>query len=573
MKWSKKIIKNWPFLSIMLIGIIALAIQMLQVVMYADDYSVGIYSTQSISDIANYWVNHYLGWGGGYTAVLVIALIAMGPLVWKTAFIAMVAVFVALTTKMICHKSENKKWIVASILWLLVFTLSIWVSREVLYWLDGGMAYLFSMFQVFILFYFLFTRMVQGVNKKYDKIFIPIIAFFAGWSSAQSGCISALLPIAFIIWKKFFNKDGKEKVKINKLYYVVSALSIVGFAIFYFAPGNSARMDTFELYSGMNIFEKLLYRSGDVINLLAFNYGTDFSVMPLFFYMTSGILAFITLRKFNKKDHGIMNQINIGCALYSLGMIILCVIGRIEIGVPTEIARRAFTYVNLYDAIQTNTFSVIQLLPYVAAILLFLTTTINAFYVSKREKNPFVFFVVLFGLLSQAIMVMSPYSPLRTTFYTTAFMWMALAKIIATSKGEDMDISPIFMLVIMAWNFYLGLFSIIIYYVIKTLAQKEYFNIKDYSVLFVTMTLAVYALPNYAKTVGSYYLNKKVDSENISRIIDCQTACKEGDVLYLVKPRNELYGFTGLSGIDWVEEAVKDYYKLPKTVDLKYEGE
>ncbi len=567
---KKYIFANWQFLSIMAIGIIALSIQMSQVVLYADDYSLGIYSSRPLSEIIQYEINHYLSWGGGYTALLVILLIAAGSFVWKTALVALLAAFVVLSTKIICRNTTKNKWIVASILWLFIFSLSIWVSREVFYWLDGSMAYLFSMFQAFLLFYLLFTRMVCGKNKKYDTVILPLAAFFAGWSSAQSGCISVLIAIGFIIWKRFI---AKKQVKIKKIEWATLALCVAGFLIFYFAPGNSGRMATFAEYSNLNLIEKILYRSSDVIDLIIYNYGTDFNAAPIFLYIAAGLLAIVSLKRSSKHRKANLNKMRVASALYSLAIILLCLISRIDLGIPTELATRVFAYTNLFDKYQAGTLSLLHFLPYVAIIIFFFSMAFNAFCISKEDDDPLVFFVILFGLLFQAVMIMAPYNPLRTSFYTTAFMWVVSAKLIVISKHESIDTSPIFIILFMIWNFYFGIIALAIYGVLALISRKEYLNLKDVNMLFVILIFGIFAISNYAKTLYAYHCNKRVNTENISRILEYNNQSSEETVLYLLKPCNEVYGFTGLSGISWVEDAVITYYHLPENLDLKYEGE
>lgn len=56
--------ENKLYLLVMLIGSIAFLLQMKQVVLYADDFSLGITSKGGFSAIFKYLKNNYLNWGG-----------------------------------------------------------------------------------------------------------------------------------------------------------------------------------------------------------------------------------------------------------------------------------------------------------------------------------------------------------------------------------------------------------------------------------------------------------------------------------------------------------------------------
>ena len=83
-KLKKLISENKIFIVIMAIGYILLLIQMNQVVLYADDFSLGYYVKPNVNtDILSYFIEHYTEWGGGYTGILVILFFKVGTNVWK----------------------------------------------------------------------------------------------------------------------------------------------------------------------------------------------------------------------------------------------------------------------------------------------------------------------------------------------------------------------------------------------------------------------------------------------------------------------------------------------------------
>ena len=56
--------ENKLYLLVMLIGSIAFLLQMKEVVLYADDFSLGIISKGGFKEIFSYLKQNYLNWGG-----------------------------------------------------------------------------------------------------------------------------------------------------------------------------------------------------------------------------------------------------------------------------------------------------------------------------------------------------------------------------------------------------------------------------------------------------------------------------------------------------------------------------
>ena len=569
---------NWLFLLIMIVGSAAIVAQMSQVVLYADDYSLGTYSSGGVKGAFDYFFNHYQTWGGGYTSLLVIIFL-MGSNIWWQLFLAsLLIIFVGLTVKMLCKNHQNLKWLIATILWSLIFFLSIWVSRETIYWLDGGMAYLFSMFQVFIFFYFIYTRLIQGIHKKYDIILIPLLGFFAGWSSAQSGLIAVLMPIILIIWQRFIKKQ-----KVAKFFYITTIITLIGFLIFYFAPGNSARMGEFELYTSLNFFEKIAYRVNSVFDLILGRTNVEFSAAPFFIYLTIGLTATIDLSSIKTEKSKKLKTLRLCCSIYSLFFLFIFLIGTFNIPILGSICRYGFKYLDLLKALsgEYGALGYFAVLPYIAATIAILSNLTLAFFICKRHGDPFLITTLLMGYAAEFCMVMAPYSPIRTTFYTIAFMWISIGYLILTAKSEKISTFPVTLIIFTILNFYLGIAMFICYiilrFILPIILPEKKLSFSTAELFLFTGILAILAALNGAQILINYHRNKVINTENISRILEYKETLSTNpdnapEVLYLIQPYNELYGFTGFAGIDWVEHAVNDYYNLPTTLNLEYEG-
>ena len=567
----KYIQKNWLFLLVMLAGSLALCLQMRQVVLYADDYSIGIHSAGGIAEAFEHTTNNYMTWGGGYTAFLVIILFGMGEFIWKTVLISMLVLFVGLTVKMVCHKHQQYKWLVALILWAFIFVLSIWVSSEVFYWLDGAMAYLFSMFESFLLFYFLYTRLFQGISKKYDKFFLPIIALFAGWNSAQGGLIAVILSLVLILWKRFIRKEP-----IKKLYYISGIVCLVGFLIFFFAPGNSARMDSFTNYVNLNIFEKVLYRARGVTSIIFSNTIVEFTAAPLFIYLLIGLIAITDLKFAVKEKSKKIKTLRYVCIVYSLLFLLGFTISCMAIPEVSGFLKHFYNYIDLFSTNWSSFSTYLGLLSYLAMILVIFTSLTSAFFISKHNDNPFLFTTVLVAYAAEFCMVMAPYSPLRTTLYTIAFSWIAISYLLVISRKNSISILGVALVIFTIIDVNLGLAIIICDLFLRHILNKpNSIRVAEFY-LFITF-LTLLSMLNYGKTLYNYYQNRLVNEENIARILEVKKVYDETgktpEIVYLKKPYNSTYGFTGLAGVDWVEHSINNFYGLPTTLNLEYEGE
>lgn len=546
-----------------------------EVVLYADDYALGIYSSGGIGAAWDYAVDHYLTWGGGYTAFIVIILIMFPPILWKLFLTLLLVAFVGLTVKMVCKNHPTRKWLIAILLWSLIFVLSIWISREVIYWLDGSVAYLFSMFQVFIFFYFMYTRLIQGITKKYDYCIIPLLAFFAGWSSAQSGLIAVIMCLLLLAWKQFIKKE-----RVHKLYIISTISSVIGFCIFYFAPGNSARMDTFTEYANYNIFQKIAYRSSSVTGLIFNTTQAEFTAAPMFIYLTIGLTSIIDFATIKKETSKKLRIVRLVCSIYGIIFVTGFIISNMNIPGISTLLSYGYKYVNLMEISSYGIKGYLGILSYIAVILALIANIVNAFLICKRQNNPLLVVSLLMAYAAEFSMVMAPYSPLRTTFYTIAFLWIAISYLVLTSYENGHDILPIFLLIFITINLYLGITTLILYVSISRLFKSNNYTFSARpAILFSVCVFAALASANYTKVLIKYHENRLINEENISRIIDYKNSITDEianspneQILYLIPPADEVYGFTGLAGIDWVENGVRLYFNLPPNVNLEYEG-
>jgi hypothetical protein len=560
---------NRIFLIVMILGAIALAIQMINVALYADDFTLGSISPSGLPGMFEYSVEHYLNWGGGYTPGMVITLLMFHPIIWKLLIVVLVSLFISMTSRMISKDDIKRRAMIAAILWILFFGLSIYLTSETIYWLDGAMAYLFSSFQALLVFYFLYSRLSMGDKKKYDVVLLPLVCFLGGWSSAQSGAAAVLIALILVAYKKFIKKE-----KVNALCWTSLALTLIGFAIFYFAPGNNSRMGTFAEFSAMSLPQKVLYRIPDIFSLLFNGRYYDVTASSLFIYLAIGLVALFSLEKARAEKNKKLRILAYICSACGLLFVIGYAISCLPIPKISEITERVYSYRELLGA-GFNLKFLISLIPYAIATVAIIATIINAWLIGHKEnKRPFLLTAILVTFATELIMFMSPYSPIRTAFYSVMFALCAIAYVLYECMEYKVRIFPIALIILMFVSPYFGLLYALLYVLYITILKPKDKDKYRIDIFIFAAIVGLYALGNYGANVRGYYNNRQIFDTNVNRINEFKNSgqdCSESCVLYLLPPVDEKHGFTGMVGIDWIEESVIDYYDLPENVDLVYE--
>lgn len=560
--------ENKLYVAVMILGCAMFMLQMSHVVLYADDLFLGNIAKQGISGAIEHLAFNYMNWGGGPTPFIVILLFFVPFNVWKVLNCVMIAVTIILTIRMIASKIKINKGIIATILWICVFILNIYISDQTLYWLDGNIAYVLTAFQLFIYFYYLYSRLIMKTeSKKYDYILLPIVAFFSGWTGPQSGALTVIISIILLFWAKVINKE-----KIKPIYLVSAVIGLIGFLVYYLAPGNNGRMlEGFPEFAGYNLFEKIFYRMDSVWNLL-FNYQVyKFASIPFYLYVVIGLICVISIRFVTKEKNKLIANAVKTMSIILLVFLILNFIINIGYDHDLRITNYIFKFEPILANIQNGTFSIRLLIPYAVTTIVMLFVVILSYYISYHEKNPLLVITTIGALLGQGMMVLSPYSPLRTTFITVYLLWIAIALLVAIIwKYKLNTIWIMAMILATMFELKLGLVVALSYAIFYTLQQikDDETNLKIQSIILI-FVFGILAVISYKQTLSGYIENEYIYNQNIQLIEEFKKEGNSNNTLYLKKPIKEQYGFTSFVGIEWVEVEVKNYFDLDKNVIIE----
>lgn len=543
---------NKIYIIIMLLCFSFLLIQMKQVVLYADDFVLKTVSIKGIKNIISNQINHYLTWGGGFTPILVTTFLLFKSMTWKFFISLLILLIFSLTIKLLGIKDQFEKCLIAIMMWSGLFFVNISILNQTLYWLDGSFAYTFTIFQVFIYIYFIITRIFRKISHKYDIILFPIISFFAGWSSAQTGAIVLILPILVIIYHKV------RKINISKLNYISMFLGIIGFAIFYFAPGNSARMSSMGIFSELNFFEKIMYKSSGVYSHLINFKNMLFTSTPFYLIIASAlliILGYHYIKKDNKK-----NIIIKSCLIYMFVMLIMYLGINFDVFGNDVVLKYFISFPNLYEL--KDSLSLTVFIPYIITSVFIICSIVVSHYIYSKTNDPVSLVFIVSGYISQFVMVMSPAIEYRTTFIIILFLIVSIADLIHLCYKERISNYYLLLLPILMFEFKYGLVSLLVLSFINTIKNVKKIYIINFAI--IILILAYPAFINYSVTYNKYKENKYIYYENIEAL----SSYKSGDEIYIKEYPHPEYAFTNIAGTGWVEDAIREMYGIDKSVNF-----
>lgn len=537
----KKYIKNNKlYIAIMIIGIISYVIQMKYVVLYADDLSLGVIAKKGgLFGAFSHLKENYMNWGGGPTPFIAIIFMLFPIKVWKVFSCILIFITIVLSVKMITYKNNFNKGIIAAIIWSCIYILNIYISRETLYWMDGSLAYVLTAVQFLIYFYYMYSKIImKNKIRKIDYVLLPVLAFFSGWTGPQVAGITVIAGIILIVWEKLINKE-----KIKKIYIITVFFSILGCLVEIMAPGNNIRMEIgFPEFAKMGIFEKIEYRAFSIFTLI-FNYFTyNFASISFYMLLTMGIMAFLSYNFCKDEQH---NKIQMFIKSISIFLIIF-IIGMLAL-------RLGISSVNLLEYNATNKF--IAIIMYFISIIAIFLSIVLALYISLKKKNPLLVILFLSAVLGQLMMLIAPYSPLRSTFITIYLLWIIIGYLLVIAEKSNINVASMCTLALIITKLEFGVFALCVYVVYKKL-----FNKPNKEIYITTLILIILALNNWVVLVKNYKANYEIYYENIIRIEKFDK--NDENKLILLSPKDEAYGFNKFVGIEWIEKAVKEYFEL-----------
>lgn len=550
--------KHKYYLSVMFVFTLFLSILVSQVVLYADDFALHQKAlTYDFSVVLNEFAHVYMHWGGGPTPGLAIMVLMIGLTFWKVMNVFMVTSSIHMITNLVTIKKsldDKTRATIAAVLWSLLFLMNISIARETLYWFDGSMAYILPAFLSITYIYQCYHFIVLKKEIHWwNYILMIILGFFAGWNSPQAGAITVFIAYAFLVWEHFFKKE-----KVNKLIFVSNLFLLLGFAILYFAPGNDARMATFAEYSSLGLVGKIFYRMNDVVSLVT-NYHTypSFNI-PTYLFGTSIFIVLLTLKQ--KKLFKNKKYMNLALGFIISYVTLHALYIQVNSGYINHLLSLIFNYEIYihYNAIRfmVMCFNYFFFISYVLSLIYL------SWNISIQKKEPLLLFSILGAIGTQAMMLMSPYSPYRSTYITVLFFIMTIGILVYELINDKKSLCLGFILVMYFYNLEYALFLTIIFVLFNLKEEQKYVN------YFLLIGLLIPTISTLGISFIGYRNNKVNNQQNIAQIEKYKKNGQKG-TLKLYKMSDETYSFTPIySDIEWIRHDVIEYFDLKKDVKI-----
>lgn len=550
------------YIGVMFVFTLFLSILVSQVVLYADDFALHQKAlTYDFNIVLNEFSHVYMHWGGGPTPGFAIMVLMIGLWFWKIAHVLMIALSIHMVLNMIFlkeKKCDTLRAIVATIIWCLLFLMNISVARETLYWFDGAMAYILPVFLAISYIYCCYQYIINHKNCHWwNYIGMAMLGFFAGWNSPQAGAITVILAFAFLVWQKMVMKE-----KINKLILFSNIWLLIGFLVLYFAPGNSARMAEFPDYNGLNLIDKIFYRIDDVTYLVTkFDSYPSFNI-PTYLMITCILLVSVVALYKNKIRKAFLTKLSIGIIVSYVVLYALYLFTD-----SSFIVHNFLSEVFNYDVVFSGGIlrTLMMIFNYTYFIVFVFSLLYLAWVYTKTENNPLLLFMLLGAIGTQAMMLMSPYSPYRSTYITIFFFIITIAILCMNliKKGQKETLCFSLISSMYFYNIGYALFLTIFYVAIKLYKKEKYLLLGSILLLLLPTVSAVYI------TFNGYHQNKKIHELNIEKIEQYKKNNQQG-TLKLYELADESYAFTPIySDIKWIRNDIIQYFDLKKDTKIK----
>lgn len=518
-----------------------------------DDFIYGSYVKGSVTDFFNKHIYHYMFKNGRAIVHFVVTLFLLFDVyLWRIINPLIIGYLIVVMCKLTTSDKDKYKKVILLLIMLFSF-ISINISREAIYWLDGSFNYLYPMLLCLLNIY-LVKRSIQN-NVSYW--YLPILGFFTGATVEQCGLMTIGVLALILIDKLFINR---KKLFIS--IYINFFTTIIGYLTVVLAPGNFIRSS--------NQKAEIL---GNIIHLLRYNFMSDKMEIFLLILSLSAILWLICFikRGYNKKLNFSL------LILMILNFVIYLIIGFFTNNIAKLINKFINENIQLYSSLweatsildSSNIFG--SILWGIAALSGIFTVSVIVYeaviiYIKDKEVTMLSFTIVAIG--AQIMMIISPVYGYRTVFPSLIAWFLVITYSIINNFNNKYMLMMILICVIFSVNnkYFIiwGIIFIVLYNLVQNIKIK---NIINY--LFAIMIGATVVFNVYNTIVG-FTENKSVHKYNLNAIEEYKNNGCDGELI-LKKANNFEYRYTMIYESEPHVSSFKKYYGLPDKTTIIFE--
>ena len=513
---------------IFLIFFLIVLIQHQFMYIYHDDYGYAslsyAYNVENVEghdvnleQIVEFLKGHYEVWGGRIlTFFYEIILLTNGPWLYRLLQSIVITLIFFLIYKIVkkCvqNKIDDRLLALCTVMCYGVF--EIMLVRTGIFWASAAVSYLFPILPLLAFIYLYEQSKEKDFKNLFTKIifylFCGILIFTATFSQEQI----SVAALGYILILTIYNIVKNKRV--DKLDLIMCLVAILGFSILMLAPGNILRQQhptSIEFYS-KPIVERLEL---GIQNLIFGNFSNYTKIFNMIFYISIAYASYVVVKR--KKGIKILSCLS----LLSILFIIF-----VNMTQQTEY----FEWV--YGLLTNNIYKKLVIVGFMFQFLLMFYSVIVYLYDEKKLK---LINIVTIAIFSVGCMIIAPYFAPRSSI---AFEILCLVFI---------------------------LYMFVQFY--DSVTDKKMIN-------FILVPTFVIFLCNVLIITNGYYKNSSINRENDKILTQVSERIDKGEDIRQVtlkKLNNILYSGDQpyMEGNDYITIYMKEYYNLPKDLDIIYE--
>lgn len=496
--------------------------------MYGDDF---YYGTFLKDNFIKKHIEHYMYINGRALVHFIVTIM----LFFKTKLFMivnplMIIGVVTLAAKLVTNNKENYK--IAIALGLVLFSmLSINITRQSIFWLDGSFNYLFPMLLALATIHLLKKSIYTG--KKYW--YLPVLSLLSGMTVEQASAITFGGVLLVLLSSKLINN---RQLKFN--HYLTLILALVGCLTVVLAPGTFMRAEI----EGTNI--SIIENIKDIVKML-FLY-KDMQVYNLLLLLS----VIFTLKNNKNLFSKVLFYLNV-----FFFVSILLIGGNYTTIIPIDISNKLILAVVLIG------------------ILVFLVGLVYlAVYNLIINKDDMILISFILAAGAQLMMIVSPVYGYRILLCTIILYFIPIMTTIIRFKEEPY----IWLLIALILSIYitnnkltLVSFSLLIFEYINNKYDK-FLWINKANKIIVSLLIVIATLIPIWNNINGYKINHVVNKYNEMVIQEYFDNGALDDTIILKQMPLEDYGWSYPYVSPYHMKVMKMYYGIDMEVNIEYES-
>lgn len=500
---NKKQLQNNTYKILCLVFSLLILIQNQYIYMYFDDWGYASLSygwtgnevgmSYGLKDIFDFLSWHYMNWGGRILYFFFeIVILHWGGITAIHIIQAIIIILIGIVVgKIVAENNKTNVLACVALALILYGTMQIKTLKDGVYWYSASVLYVWPLLPLFLCIYLYAKNQKKEIKGR--NILCILLAFLAAFSQEQL----AVVMISFTFFSVIEMWCEKKQVPGYVIGMCIS--SFIGGTLTIFAPGNFKRTGIYPEFYGENFLVRTIKNVGLLINS---NVGAYNWVFVFIFTFFCGITMVVYFK--SKK-------------LAVTTVIFLCYfVGEQFMTMPKELG----------------------IIPRGIWILTYFPALVQYYY--KRKEYLFLK-ILLAGVCSQAMMIVSPTIPIRSHIMMEVILHIILIENITWIYHEMSEQGKV---------------------------QR--------AIRLGIVIVGMYAAFNMFVVIKGYAMNYNIHQKNQSILEEVKVQYENGDNLQKVK-LGKLYDdqYANMmpyqEGYKFIDEWMKAYYELPVEVEVEWE--